>query len=82
MLRIWTDFNARTRDGICRILLYNNVELERQIAELRLAKGDRIMLFQDEEDFEVTGTLDFRFVDALEREAWVAIPDWSTIVRK
>jgi hypothetical protein len=82
VLRVWTDFNARTQDGVCRILMYNDLDLELQVASLRLMKGDKVRLFQDENDFEVTGTLDFRFVDVLEREAWVAVPDWSTIVRK
>jgi hypothetical protein len=44
--------------------------------------GDKVQLFQDENDFEVTAVLDYRYVDILQRKAWVAVPDWSTLVRK
>jgi hypothetical protein len=33
-------------------------------------------------DFEVTATLDFRYVDALGRAALVAVPDRSTLEKK
>lgn len=82
MLRVFTDFNAMTNDDICWNLIYNNMPIEKQINGLRLAKGDKIILYQDEDDFEVTATLDFRHVEILSRESWVAIPDWSTLIRK
>lgn len=82
MYRVYADFNARTPDGLCWILMYNNLVLEKQITNLHLSKGDKILLFQDENDFEVEATLDFRYVDVLSRESWVAIPDWSTLIRK
>jgi hypothetical protein len=47
-----------------------------------LAKGDKVKLFQDENDFEVIAVLDYKYVDLLQREVWVAVPDWSTIARK
>jgi len=82
MLRVFTDFNARTPDGICWNLIYQGSELDKQADNLHLAKGDKIILFQDEDDFEVIATLDFGNVDVLGRETWVAIPDWSTLERK
>lgn len=82
MLKVLTDFNARTNEGLCFILKYRDRDLESQIEELRLSKGDKIILFPDEDDFEVTATLDKQYVDLLAQEAWVAIPDWSTLVRK
>ena len=82
MLRVFTDFNARTPDGICWNLIYQGSELDKQADSLHLAKGDKIILFQDEDDFEVIATLDFGNVDVLGRETWVAIPDWSTLERK
>ena len=82
MLRVYADFNARTPDGMCWILRYEDSALEERISDLRLRKGDKIALYQDEDDFEVTATLDFRYVDILKREAWVAIPDWGTLIRK
>ena len=82
MLKIYADFNARTNGDACFVLFYRDVALGTQIEELRLSKGDKIILYQDEDDFEVTATLDIRYVDVLGRETWVAVPDWSTMVRK
>jgi hypothetical protein len=82
VLKVFTDFNAITPDGMCWILQCEDSALEERISDLRLNKGDKIVLYQDEDDFEVTATLDFRYVDILKREAWVAIPDWGTLIRK
>jgi hypothetical protein len=79
VLKVFTDFNARTPDGMCWNLVYQGGDLHKQIRELRLAKGDKIILFQDDDDFEVTATLDYRYVDVLRRDALVAIPDWPTL---
>jgi hypothetical protein len=82
MIKVFTDFNARTNDGLCWNLKYDNIDFEKTIGELKLNVGDNVQLFQDENDFEVTAVLDYRYVDILQRKAWVAIPDWSTLVRK
>lgn len=82
MLKVFTDFNARTTEDLCWNLKYDNVDLEKSIGDLKLNAGDKVRLFQDEDDFEVTATLDYRYVDVLQRKAWVAVPDWSTLVRK
>ena len=82
MLKVFTDFNARTTDGVCWNLKYDGTDLEKRINELKLASGDKVLLFQDEDDFEVSAVLDYGYVDILQRKAWVAIPDWSTLVRK
>jgi len=82
MLKVFTDFNARTADDICWNLNYRGKDLSEQASDLRLARGDKIILYQDEDDFEVIGMLDFRYVPILARETWIAIPDWSTLVRK
>jgi hypothetical protein len=82
MLKVFTDFNARTSDGVCWNLKYDEMDLEERIADLKLNVGDRVQLFQDENDFEVTAVLDYRYVDILKRKAWVAIPDLSKLVRK
>ena len=81
MVKVFTDFNARTPDGVCFILKYRGANLEGQLVELGLGKGDKIVLYQDD-DFEVTATLDMRYVDLLKRESWVAVPDWSTVIYK
>jgi hypothetical protein len=82
MLKVFTDFNARTSDDVCWNLKYGDTDLEEKIADLKLNVGDRVQLFQDEDDFEVTATLDYRYVNILERKTWVAIPDWTTLLRK
>jgi hypothetical protein len=82
MLKIFTDFNARTPDGLCWILVHDNVDQNTQVHELSLVVGDRILLYQDEDDFEVAATLDFKYIDIIGREGWVAIPDWATLIRK
>jgi hypothetical protein len=82
MLKIFTDFNASTNGDVCWLLKYRESDLAQQIDELKLGRGDRIILFQDDDDFEVVATLDIRYVDVLGQEAWVAIPDWRTLVRK
>lgn len=82
MIKVCADFNARTKDDdACFILIYKKIALEKQIENLALVKGDKIILYEDEGDFEVIARLDFRHVEGLGRKAWVAIPDWSTLVR-
>ena len=82
MLRVFTDFNAMTQDGICWNLQYRGEDLETQASELRLAIGDVVILYQDDDDFELSAMLDFKYVSMIARETWIAVPDWSTIVRK
>jgi hypothetical protein len=82
MMRVFTDFNARTPSGICWNLVYLGLDLNDQVSNLELSKGDKIILYQDAEDFEVTATLNFGYVDILARDAWFATPDWSTLVRE
>jgi hypothetical protein len=82
MLKLLTDFNASTHDDVCWILKYDGKDLEQRINDLKSAVGDKVLLFPDEDDFEVTAVLDYRYVDILGRKAWVAVPDWSTLIRK
>jgi len=82
MLRIFTDFNAMTNEDLCWLLKFREHDLAQQIDELKLRTGDRVVLVQDKDDFEVVATLDFRYVDILGRDVWVAIPNWETLVRK
>lgn len=82
MLKVWTDFNARTPDDECWILKYEGENLDQLFESLELRDGDKIMLFQDDDDFTVEAKLEFKFVRILQRNAWVAHPNWSTIVRR
>ena len=82
MLKVFSDFNAIAAGDVCWLLVYQGSDLAEQAGSLNLKKGDKVVLYQDEDDFEVTASLDFRYVSMLERDTWVAIPDWSTILRK
>ena len=82
LIRVFTDFNAMTPDDVCRILIYEEVELEKQLGNLHLSVGDKVTLYQDEDDFDVVATLDYRYIEVLAREALVAVPNWITINRK
>jgi len=81
MLKVFTDFNAQTPDDMCWLLRFEGADLADQVATLALKEGDKIILFQDEDDFEVVAILSYRYVDILGRQTWVAIPDWTTIKR-
>jgi hypothetical protein len=48
MLKVFTDFNARTSDGVCWNLQYDDIDLEKRIDDLKFAVGDKVRLFQDE----------------------------------
>ena len=74
MLRLFTDFNARAESGDCWNLIRQGLAVDDSL----LKKGDRVIMFQNEDDFEVEATVDFRFVEELKRDSWVAVPDWST----
>jgi hypothetical protein len=78
MLTVFTDFNEMTEDDVCWLLIYDHKDLGLQMESLGLSKGDKVILIQDEDNFEVTAALDFRYVEFLGRETWVALPDWST----
>ena len=82
MLKVFTDFNAASRDDVCWLPKYRGSDLADQAGALEIKRGDQVILYQDEDDFEVLASLDFRYVDALARETWIAVPDWSTLVRK
>ena len=82
MIRIYADFNDQTADGGYWILQSDDAPLEEKITEIGLSSGDHVLLYQDDDDFEVEATLHHKFVDAIGREGWVAYPDWSTSTRK
>lgn len=77
MIRVFTDFQAIDADGYLFILRLGDEELEQKADELGIKIGDEVIL-DAHEDFEIAGTLDFRFVNLLNRKSWVANPNWST----
>jgi hypothetical protein len=81
MIRLFTDFQAVSSDGCVWILRHDDVDLDKQANDLKLSKGDKVIL-DAHEDFEVIGRLDYKYVEILGRETWVAFPDWSTRSQK
>ncbi len=79
--RIYTDFNTAER-GRYWILRYKDIPLDdASIAaanKVGLTVGQRVILYQDEDDFDVFADLDFGFLSDLKRETWFALPDWGT----
>lgn len=49
--------------------------------ELGLEEGDKYLIFQEEDDFEVTATLSRKYVECYNKVCLVATPDWKTIKR-
>lgn len=84
LIRLWTDFNAQTPDEECWILVFDDrhLETDQHFAALALKSGDKVLLYQDDDDFTVSATLEKRFVSVLRRVAWVAMPDWATLKYK
>ena len=74
MRKLFTDFNARTKAGDC----WNLVDEGTDVQDGSITRGERVILYQDEDDFEVEATIDFRFIDELNHYGWVATPDWAT----
>ena len=79
MIRLYADFNASTPEGECYILMHGDVHLDSAAEHLHLNVGDRVLLYQDEDDFEVEAILDHRYVPYQLRDEWIAIPDWTTL---
>ena len=80
MLRLNTDFNEMTENDEAWLLFLDKEKITK-MSSPPVSRGEKVILYPDEEDFEVTAVMDFRFVSIIGRESWVAIPEWSTIVR-
>ena len=65
VVRIYADFNDETADGGYWILQTDNAPIEETITEIGLSRGDHVLLYQDEDDFEVEATLQYKYVDAI-----------------
>jgi hypothetical protein len=63
-MRLWTDFNAMSAENQCWILLSDPVAGQ-EVDHDTLREGARVVLTQDEGDFEVEATLRYGFVAAL-----------------
>jgi hypothetical protein len=79
---VYADFNSRTNEGYPWILKYDDDDLSERLGSLKLKLGDRVILFQDEDDFRVPAILAMGYADELKEEVLCAIPDWGQISRK
>jgi hypothetical protein len=80
-LRILCDFNAGGKEDGYWLLFYNGRPLEEQFGTLGLSQGSLVVLYPDEEDFEVPAILRRgRSFGGLGDEAWLAFPDWSKLI--
>jgi hypothetical protein len=78
--RLYADFNERDGSGRCVVLRHNDVDINVSQNRAGLKGGDRVELFQDEEDFTVQAVLEEEF-DQSGNSFLVARPLWETIVR-
>ena len=76
MIRLYTDFNETSGDGKSWLFFHNRDRIDSLGSQLGLRAGDRVALFF--EDIEVDALVGHGFIDMLGRDAWFAIPDWST----
>ena len=79
--RVYADFN--TAEGTKYwILWYKDVPLnvtsESEAEQLGLRAEQRVVLYQDEGDFDVFAVLRFGFLETLKKKTWFAEPDWGT----
>ncbi|MDR3508499.1 MAG: hypothetical protein P4L64_11425 [Caulobacteraceae bacterium] len=82
MLKIYCDFNDGTENNRYWILWYAEKPLDEQVEMLGLAEGDRVILYQDEDDFEVEGALLFNQRHPyFPGERLCALVDFSTLRR-
>jgi hypothetical protein len=67
-----------TGDGLCWNMWSNNEDAQKIAKNIGLYSGQRVLLFQDEGDFEVEAVLSFQHIKEVGYDCWVAKPDWST----
>ena len=75
MRRLWADFNSRTPDGFLTVLQEGERDLAECAVDLGIKDGDKVVLYQDDGDFEIVGTVEYRYHEALGCAAWLARPD-------
>jgi len=80
MLRVYCDFNDRTDNDLHWLLFYNGGALADVASILGLREGDRVLLYQDADDFEVEASLHFdRSSSFFSGTKLCALPDWTTL---
>ncbi|MBQ1541969.1 hypothetical protein C5708_08630 [Caulobacter sp. CCUG 60055] len=83
VLKVSCDFNDHTDSDLYWVLFHGDAPLEKVAERLGLIECSRVVLFQDEDDFEVEATLHFACnePDFFIGSRVCAKPDWSTLRR-
>jgi hypothetical protein len=80
-VKVYVDFNSGTADEKYVVILLNGQPIERSVAATRELHGKSVVAYQDEEDFEVQGTLQFGEAEGMIGEIWYFVPNWETLKR-
>ena len=75
--RLYCDFNEGSDSDGYWLLMKDDERLDANLEVHGLREGDRVLLYQGEDDFEVEAVLN-RGRTPYGDERWVAAPDWST----
>jgi hypothetical protein len=79
MLRVYCDFNDCTTDERYWILWYGGRPLQDQVDQLGLKDHTRVLLYQDDDDFEVEGIFLLNQTDIYTNKGIVCVrPEWTT----
>jgi hypothetical protein len=78
LVRLYCDFNDGDEESGYWILYHDGRPLEEGADKLGLGEGSPVLLYQDEDDFEVPATIRRgRAFFGTGDESWLAFPDWS-----
>jgi hypothetical protein len=75
--RLYCDFNDGCDAYGYWLLIKDGIRIGPSLEAHGLQEGDRVVLYQDEDDFEVEATLRWGGTGH-DDVCWVAIPDWDT----
>lgn len=81
VIRVFVDFNARDEDGLYPFVRIDGIDINNEAPPFDLHEGKIATLFQDEDDFEVSGMLERKTYRGDADDRWVAKPNWSTFKR-
>lgn len=79
MMRVQADMNAITSDGKVYVLMVNGRRVEDDPNFQLFRPGQKVILYQDEGDFEVDAEVGFGMIERFSTPVWYAIPDDATL---
>jgi hypothetical protein len=80
-VKVYVDFNSGTADKKYVIVLLNGHPIERSDTATRQFHGKSVVAYQDEDDFEVQGTMYFGEAEGMLGNVWYFVPNWETLKR-